>query len=124
MSEAREETPLSPTARLEALRTELKVAQAELATLQARKARGELIDRKKFEDRAFAFLRSVRDRLMGMSARHAPVFAARRGEDPAELAARIDAAMLEICKTVALKYSYNPIYYRALWPDPVLTVSE
>jgi phage terminase large subunit GpA-like protein len=111
-------------ANLQTAKIELKVVQAALARLQARQDSGELMDRKKFDDRAFAFLRGIRERLGQMGGRHAADIAARHGRDAAEVAALIEGRLTALLAELAQAASTDPVFSRALRPDPVLTVSE
>ena len=109
---------------LQAARIELKVAEAQLATLQARQHSGELVDRKRFDDRSFAFLRSVRDRMAGMGARHAALLAAKYGREPGEVALLLDGKLAALAAELSQAASAEPAFSRALRPDPRLTVSQ
>ena len=108
---------------LQSAKIELKVAQAALDALLARQATGELTDRKRFDDRAFAYLRSVRDRMNNMGGRHAAVLAARHKRDPAEVALFIEDQLAIVAAGLA-QATDDPGFSRALRPDPRLTVSE
>jgi len=101
----------------------LREAKAVVETMKAREASGELIDRKALNDRTFACVRSIRDRLLNSGARHAAVIAAQHSIDPFDLASKVDAHMARICDELADQAS-NPVIARALRTDPVLTVSE
>lgn len=108
---------------LEAAKIELAVAKAGLNSLQARQASGELILRKRYDDRSFTFLRSVRDRLASMGSRHAAVLAAKYGRDAGEVATMLDVLMANLLLKVS-QAAADPVHARALRPDPLLTVSE
>lgn len=109
---------------LQSAKTELRVAQAALATLQARQDSGELVDRKRFDDRSFAFLRSVRDRMGSMGARHAAILAAECDREPGEVSTLLDGTLVAIAEALAQAASADPVHSRALRPDPTLSVSE
>ena len=117
-------TEQSIVERMNAAETELQVAKAAHETILARVAARELVDRKKLDDREFQFFRGLRDQLLGMSARHAAVIAARYDRDPIDIAAIIDDLMYRCVAAVADQVRDNPVISRALHPDPILTVSE
>src|SRR5271155_3279094 len=105
-------------------RIELKVVQAALARLHAQRDSGMLMDRRIVDNRAFAFLRSIRDRMAGMGARHAADLAARFNRDPGEVAALLEHKLAALAARLAEAASSDPLFLRALRPDPVLSVSE
>lgn len=108
---------------MQAAKTELKVAMAQLATVQARQQTGNLMDRRRFDDRAFTFLRGLRDRVGAMGGRHAALLAADFGRTPGEVAVLLDRIMLRLCERLA-QSTDDPTLARALRPDPLLTVTQ
>jgi phage terminase large subunit GpA-like protein len=114
----------APAVNLQSVKVELKVAQAALNTAQAREDSGELMSRRRYDERSYSFLRgSIRDRLGNMGARHAAVLAAKHSRDPNEVVILLEDALAGLSAELA-QLSDDPAHSRALRPDPRLTVSE
>jgi hypothetical protein len=75
-------------------------AKAKLARLELRRKSGELVERRLVEQETFAYGRRIRDRLLGVEARLAPVVAG-HGGDIAACAAAIRAEMRLCCEELS-----------------------
>jgi phage terminase large subunit GpA-like protein len=113
-----------PTIDLHLAKIELRVVQSVIAQMDAHQKSGALIERRQFDDRAFQFLRSLRDRLGTMGARHAAVLAAKYGRDAGEVALLLDGRLAAIADDLSQAAAAEPVHARALRPDPPLTVSQ